>query len=97
MPSLNSQGTIRELTASCVAQLRSLLRNQDGFLLEKAELEKAEKEAHRFDLWAANIGVFAAPKFSLDYRLRNAPDISRVVYNMIDVVKVRAEYGMKQS
>lgn len=40
----------------------------------------------RFNLWASNIGVFAARHASLDYRLRTAPSVRVAVEGNLDMV-----------
>ncbi len=40
----------------------------------------------RFNLWASNIGVFAARHASLDYRLRTAPSVKAAVEGNLDLV-----------
>ena len=42
-----------------------------------------ENQLGRFKIWAGNIGVFAAGNASLDFRLRNDPDVREVVLRML--------------
>jgi hypothetical protein len=43
-----------------------------------------KNEAGRFNIWTSNIGVFAELKLSMDYRLRDAPDIRTLVVELLD-------------
>ncbi|KAL2816179.1 hypothetical protein BDW59DRAFT_166463 [Aspergillus cavernicola] len=42
-----------------------------------------EDQVGRFSIWASNIGVFAATRASLDYRLREAEDVQRLILGLL--------------
>ncbi|KAL3472857.1 hypothetical protein BJX99DRAFT_234764 [Aspergillus californicus] len=42
-----------------------------------------EDQVGRFSIWASNIGVFAATRASLDYRLREAEDVQRLIFGLL--------------
>ncbi|PYI27721.1 hypothetical protein BP00DRAFT_450050 [Aspergillus indologenus CBS 114.80] len=55
----------------------------------------AEAQLARFNLWATNIGVFAKYKASLDYRLRDSPDIQRIITNLLEVLALYAGQALR--
>ena len=44
---------------------------------------RVEMQLGKFNLWTSNIGVFAPLKFSMDYRLRDAPDVRGLVLKLL--------------
>ncbi|PYH88057.1 hypothetical protein BO71DRAFT_150607 [Aspergillus ellipticus CBS 707.79] len=55
----------------------------------------AEAQLARFNLWATNIGVFANSKASVDFRLRDSPDVQRIIINLLDVVGIYAGLALR--
>lgn len=47
-----------------------------------------QDELGRFNLWAANIGVFAPLQASLDYRLIDIPDIKSQFLRQLDTLNI---------
>lgn len=54
--------------------------------LEGDVQQRAKEQVERFRLWASHIGVFAPYRWSLDYRLRNSPEVSTILIRMLDVL-----------
>jgi hypothetical protein len=77
---------------TCRESFRALLA--DGPAESRAVVE--EQQA-RFNIWAANIGVFANPKASLDYRLSESPEILRMIGELLDLVYRNLERGTCES
>lgn len=59
--------------------------------LEGEVQQKAKEQADRFRLWASHIGVFATPRWSLDYRLRKSPEVSSIIVGMLEVLKFKVK------
>ncbi|KAI1739865.1 hypothetical protein F4680DRAFT_126310 [Xylaria scruposa] len=70
---------LRELTIEC----RSLL-HQLSVDTNKVE---AEDLMASFNIWAANMGVFSEGRQSLTFRLKSAPDISKLVQQLLVALK----------
>ena len=78
--------TARECVISldrCLGQAHPVLPPQDATLIED--------QLGRFSIWAGNIGVFARGRASMDHRLREAPDIQRLVVGLVNLVKSRTD------
>ncbi|KAF4614364.1 hypothetical protein G7Y89_g15373 [Cudoniella acicularis] len=62
-------------------------------LFDKMSEEKgwAQDQLTRFNVWANNIGVFAHGHASLDYRLRDAPDILDLMMQQVGVLRANLE------
>lgn len=57
--------------------------------IRSEEVQKiATAQLVRFNLWAANIGVFAPRHASLDYRLRTAPTVKTAVEGNLEILCV---------
>lgn len=57
------------------------------------EHEFAEELRGRFNLWAAYVGAFAAPKASLDARLVGHQDFKDMVIELLNMVKQNLKHG----
>jgi len=53
----------------------------------------AEELHGRFNLWAAYIGAFAAPRASLDARLISHEDVKGMVLELLEMVQENLEWG----
>jgi hypothetical protein len=80
--------TIRHHALGCFELLNASLKDLEGL-----SLEKPREQLGCFSLWASNIGVFAKAPMSLDYRLRDAPEISETLIGMLSVLSVRIHHG----
>lgn len=54
---------------------------------------RLRQQVSRFRLWSASIGVLAKDRASLDYRLRETPDIAEQIGQMLDVVVIRLTHS----
>jgi hypothetical protein len=54
----------------------------------------AQDQLTRFNIWVNNIGVFARGHASLDYRLRDAPDILDLMMQQVGVLSANLEARM---
>jgi hypothetical protein len=50
-------------------------------------------QSGRFRLWAANIGASLDTDASLDYRLRDAPDVAEMVGHLLEIVRLRLAHS----
>jgi hypothetical protein len=50
-------------------------------------------EFEQFRIWAENIGIFASDHASLDYRLRDAPDVKESVVSLMQSLRSDLEEG----
>jgi hypothetical protein len=92
-PSLSFKGR------SCVAAINELcakLRNPDCKYLDEISPSAVEDESRRFKVWANNIGAFQGPQkqSSLDYRLREAPQVRQQVVRLLDRLSFSATQGL---
>ncbi|CAG9992211.1 unnamed protein product [Clonostachys byssicola] len=55
-------------------------------ITEEEPRKLASNQLARFNLWASNIGVFAARHASLDYRLRTDPPVKAAIEGNIDIL-----------
>ncbi|KAF1810425.1 hypothetical protein P152DRAFT_491441 [Eremomyces bilateralis CBS 781.70] len=54
---------------------------------ERTQLGLAvEEQSQRFNIWTGNIGVFADPKASLDFRLRGSEPVHRLVISQLRIL-----------
>ncbi|KAL4781274.1 hypothetical protein BJX76DRAFT_335882 [Aspergillus varians] len=74
-------GTISECANICLESFNGCLAHF-GLLLPR-EQSAIEDQLGRFSIWAHNIGVFAPTRGSLDYRLRDASDIQRLMRRLL--------------
>src|SRR6266536_6101440 len=92
-PSLSSKGR------SCIADLNDLctkLRNPNCKYLDQISPSAVEDESRRFMVWANNIGALQGPQkqSSLDYRLREAPQVRQQVIRLLDRLSFSATQGL---
>lgn len=55
---------------------------------------RLQDEFSRFQLWASNIGVFAAVHASLDFRVRGLPDVKELYLRQLDTIECRLKHCM---
>ncbi|KAK4208245.1 hypothetical protein QBC37DRAFT_405481 [Rhypophila decipiens] len=60
-------------------------------LVHARELSLVENQAARFSLWVANSMVFSKGRASMDYRLREAPDVQDVVIGLLEALGHRVQ------
>lgn len=77
--------TFVESTNACLSSFHKLLELSTPSLGE----ENIQKQLARFNYWAANLGVFAPPRASLDTRLshKNSANYKRLLLQLLDVLE----------
>ena len=85
---LSSLDTIYDHADACVALFNRYLRDT-----QTTSKDLAEEQCARFSIWASNVGVFASVRASLDYRLRDSPDIQRMIVELLVVIRRNIERG----
>lgn len=73
--------TVTQIIATAARECTS------SFIRLAREDRWAEDQQGRFQIWAANIGVFARGHASLDYRLRDTPDILELIMQQVSILK----------
>ncbi|KAF7179371.1 hypothetical protein CNMCM7691_008304 [Aspergillus felis] len=53
-----------------------------------------EDQLARFNIWAANLGVFAEAHASLDYRLRNSPKVKAVMMQQLQALQRKLQFAL---
>lgn len=75
--------TIYDAANVCVRAFEDLLSLQEK---DNDSFRMVDELRGRFNLWAAYVGAFAAPKASLDARLNLYPDVKHMVLELLDMV-----------
>lgn len=86
--------TIRKVSVRC---LRLFAQNIDSAKALDGKDEQAQStlqnEFVRFKLWESNIGVLADVHASLDFRLREVPDVAELFLRQLDTIEERLSQG----
>lgn len=86
--------TIRKVSVRC---LRLFAQNIDNGKTLDGKDEQAQStiqnEFVRFKLWESNIGVLADVHASLDFRLREVPDVAELFLRQLDTIEERLSQG----
>lgn len=83
MPSRQHE-TIAEAANACLSSFQECMRLLTSF--GPRERAIVQNQLGRFSLWAANIGVYAPGRASMDYRLREVEDVHRVVRGLLEAL-----------
>lgn len=92
----NDGDTIRKVSSRC---LHLFVQNIDNTKpLDRARTnvqteESLQDEFVRFKLWESNIGVFADVHASLDFRLREIPDVAELFLRQLSTIEERLQQG----
>ncbi|OJK03580.1 hypothetical protein ASPACDRAFT_10380, partial [Aspergillus aculeatus ATCC 16872] len=70
---------------------------QQSASISSLEMTLVEDQLARFSLWAANIGVFAGGRASLDHRLREAQEVHEVIIGLLETLEDQVEACESQS
>ncbi|KAL4988122.1 hypothetical protein BDW68DRAFT_159782 [Aspergillus falconensis] len=81
METVWQDATISECAKICLQSFNDCLTQ--FHLLSPRQQSAVDDQLGRFSIWVSNIGVFAPTRGSLDYRLREAPDIQRLVRRLL--------------
>jgi hypothetical protein len=60
-------------------------------VFSKCQPQWSEDQLARFKIWIANLGVFENGHASIDYRLRDHPDVLNLITQQLDVLKINLE------
>jgi hypothetical protein len=52
-----------------------------------------EDQLARFNIWAANLGVFAEAHASLDYRVRNSTKVKAMMMQLLQALQRKLQFG----
>lgn len=88
--------TIRKVASRCLHLFTQNMDNSkfsQGPDTREQTQSTLQDEFVRFKLWESNIGVFADVHASLDFRLREIPDIAELFLRQLDTVENRLVQG----
>lgn len=93
----NDSDTIRKVASRCLHLFAQNIDDNSRFLEGPGASEQTQitlqDEFVRFKLWESNIGVFAEVHASLDFRLREIPDIAELFLRQLDTIENRLVQG----
>lgn len=69
------------------------IRFQTLIIQARQTTPAVDDQLARFNIWAANIGVFAEAHASLDYRLRNSPKVRAMMLLLLQALKRKLQFG----
>ncbi|KFY45073.1 hypothetical protein V494_01165 [Pseudogymnoascus sp. VKM F-4513 (FW-928)] len=81
--------TIAEVARDCMLAFQHALESVAS--LSPREHSMIEDQLARLSLWSTNIGVFALGKMSMDYRMRDVPDIKAVVTGLLEALQYQIQ------
>lgn len=81
METEKQDATIAETAGACLQSFNKCLAL--FAVLPSQQQSAVEDQLGRFSIWAANIGVFAPFRASLDYRLHGVADVQRLVRGLL--------------
>jgi hypothetical protein len=91
--------TIRERATGCFQLFKDCLKSYTPAEARQqhdtqAVKDSIEDEFARFRLWLSNIGVFADTQLSLDFRVREIPDLRDLFLKHLDTIDCRLNQRM---
>jgi hypothetical protein len=89
-PSLEDT-TIASYAAACVRSFNQCLSSDT---LPSYENGWTEDQLARFNIWAANLGVFARGHASADHRLRDCDEIRNLILQLLEALCENLQYSM---
>ncbi|PYI33801.1 hypothetical protein BP00DRAFT_444180 [Aspergillus indologenus CBS 114.80] len=81
--------TIAATADRCLSLFQQCLKQSAS--ISSLEMTLVEDQLGRFSLWAANIGVFAGGRASLDHRLREAQEVHEVIIGLLETLEDQVE------
>lgn len=84
MTSTSSGQAIAKAAQACLLSFDSCMHALVA--LGPKERALVQNQLSRFSLWTASIGVFAPGRASMDHRLRDAEDVSRLVRGLLEAL-----------
>ncbi|KAG8158584.1 hypothetical protein KVR01_011706 [Diaporthe batatas] len=90
--------TIRKASSRCLDIFAHIMDNENAHPATYETIRGSlEDEYGRFKLWGSNIGVFANVHASLDFRLREIPDIAEMFLRQLATLEERLEQVLNMS
>lgn len=87
--------TIRKVSSRCIDLFVQNIESAKSLDRAKESSQGTiQDEFVRFKLWESNIGVFADVHASLDFRLREIPDIAELFLRQLDTIEERLDQGI---
>ncbi len=89
--------TILDRAQTRTALFDSLLTSIDGKDRSDRRAEfsaQVDDQSGRFSIWAGNIGVFATANASIDYRVRDTPQVKNLIIQQLDSLAVFLQRSM---
>ena len=77
--------TTVSLTEECIVLLNTFSESRPQW---------TEDQLARFKIWSASLGVFEMGHASIEYRLRDHPDVLKLVTSQLNVLRVNLEKRM---
>lgn len=86
--------TIRKVSARCLGLFAQNIDHAESLdVTNDLTQSTLQDEFVRFKLWGSNIGVFADVHTSLDFRLREIPDVAELFLRQLDTIEERLNQG----
>ncbi|KAI1461196.1 hypothetical protein F4805DRAFT_415028 [Annulohypoxylon moriforme] len=73
----------------CLISFERCLRDTSSF--DSQRYSTIEDEMARFSIWTSNMAVFASGKACMDHRVREAPEVQRLVLGILEILQGRME------
>lgn len=90
----NDGNTIRKVSSRCLRLFAQNLETATSLDRTDERIKGTiQDEFVRFKLWESNIGVFADVHASLDFRLREIPDVAELFLRQLDTIEERLDQG----
>jgi len=86
--------SVSSLAAQCD---RFLFETQSNYTLNHHLRLDLVNLRTRFRIWAGNVGAFAPENASIDYRLRDDPDVASIFSSMLGALKTSIEHAVNPS
>lgn len=73
----------------CLVSFQQCLQRATS--LDTQRYSNLEDQMARFSIWTSNMAVFATPRACMDYRVREVPDVQRLVLGLLGVLEGRIQ------
>ncbi|KAI2473481.1 fungal-specific transcription factor domain-containing protein [Annulohypoxylon bovei var. microspora] len=80
---------ISNLARQCLISFEQCLQGTSG--LDSQRRSTIEDQMARFSIWTSNMAVFASGKVCMDHRVREAPEVQRLVLGILEILQGRLE------
>ena len=86
-----------ELCSTCFRRLYKALESANSHKRSQISLASVTDDHGRFNIWAGNIGAYQHGRSSLDYRLREASQVSEEFVKVLGYLKETLDDGKSLS